>query len=200
MSVLINYNLTINGIAYDCEIGAVIQLDGTEQFDSGTIDIKNTTLATEFTEADDVVLTVGTKSFSLIVQADRVTRISQLYYDHTITLTEETAKLTKSYSVDRYFTINGTSLFTHNEILDRVRLTTPLGKSPLYTIATATQTALGINAPQKKFEGLNQFQIATDVMRGINAVPRLINGEMTHTYYNKINNPITLSNLIGWQK
>ena len=196
---MISYTLKVNGTNYACEIGAVIVLDGTETFDSGTIEIKNTTIANEFTEADDVIFTAGTKTFELIIQADKVERITNTIYDHTITLTEETAKLVKKYSVDRFFTLNGTSLFTHQEILNRVRTTTPFF-NPLFTIATATQTALGITAPQKKFEGMNLFQIATDVMRGINAVPRLSNGVLSHTPYNEINNPITLSNLIGWQK
>lgn len=197
---MIDYSITINGITRNCEVGAEITLDGTETFDSGTFEYKNSLLSNPFTEADDVVLTVGTKSFAMIIQADRVTKVNSTRYDHTVTLTEETAKLTKSYSVDRFFTLNGTSLFTHQQILDRVRTTTPLGKTPLYTISSATQTALGTASPQKKFEGLNQFQVATDVMRGISSVPRLINGELSHTPYNEINNLITLGSLIGWQK
>ena len=197
---MISYGLTINGDAYGFQIGGVIALDGTEEFDSGLIQVKHITKSTPFTEADDVVLTVGTKTFYLMIQADRVTKINETKYNHYITLTEETAKLVKRYSVDRFFTTNNGSLFTHYEIADRVRLTSNLGKTPNYTIATATQTALGTNSPQKKFEGMNEFQIHTDLMRGIKAVPRLINGVLNHSYYNEMNNPITLSSLKGWQK
>ena len=338
---MISYSLKINGTYYDCEIGATVVKDATEQFDSGTIVIKNSTVSSPFTEADDVNLTIGIsgsydqefdnsndfanwtlgnatldnsqsvpyinlpsnssainkvsvatslavdttytllinvlsntmtsnikfsslfsssvfnllagyegtvattfttdfsgtntfeiselsstdgeeivfrailiegdyedyfytlqeadfisvvetwlnvttytpsgREYGLILQADKVERVNATKYDHTLTLTEETAKLVKSYSVDRYFDLNEGALFTHQEILDRVRTTTPLGKTALYTIASATQTELGTNSPQKKFEGLNQFQIAVDVMRGIKAVPRLANGCLLYT-------------------
>lgn len=196
---MINYSLTIDGVSYDCEVGATVLLDGTEEFDSGTIEIKNIALATEFTEADKVVLVAGTKTFELIVQADKVDRITSTLYDHTVTLTEETAKLTKAYSVDRFFTTFGGALLSHYTMLNNVRLTTPFF-NPLFTINTSTVTALGTDAPQKKFEGMNVFQIATDIMRGIKSVPRLVNGVLEHTPYNEINNPITLSDLTGWQR
>ena len=197
---MISYVLEIDGSIYVAEIGAEISLDGTEEFDSGLLVIRNITKEEEFTEADDVRLLVGSKEFNLIVQADRVDRVTETKYDHTITLTEETAKLTKLYSGDRFYSLNGTDLFTHKEILEREIATSPIGGTFPYSVATATYTALDINSPQKKFEGLNFFEKVQDLMRGIKAVPRMTSGVITHNYYNKSNNPITLSTLTGWQK
>ena len=198
---MISYSCTIDGVSVDIEIGPVITLDGTEQFDNGQIVLKNTTREEPYTEADDVILTVDGFPYELMIQADRVEKISNTLYNHTITLTEFSAKLVKTYGQDMFFTLNGTSLWTHEEIAEIVRDRVPFQKTEKYGIVTGTLDALDTPSPQKKFEGLNLWQINVDIFRGIKAVPRLNRlNQLSHTFYNELNNPIMLSNLTGWQK
>ena len=199
---MISYLCTINGVNTAIEIGAVITLDGTEQFDNGSVVVKHTTREEPYTEADTVLIQVdGSKSFNLIIQADRVERIRDDLYNHYITLTEHSAKLTKYYGVDRYYSVNGSDLWTHKEIAEIERDTIRFGKDAPYSIQSSTLDVLDTPSPQKKFEGLNAWQRNVDIFRGIKAVPRLLpDRTLFHTFYNQLNNPITLDNLTGWQK
>lgn len=199
---MINYALTIDSVNYAFEIGANFTLDASENYDNGQLVIKNTTKSTPFTESDDVVLTIGTTSYYFIVQADKMEQITSTLYDHTITVLEHTAKLTKIYSPNRYFTVDSSGdLWTAYDMLNRIRLTSPFLKSQQFTISSATQTALNVDIAQKKFETKNLWEISRSILNTIDAIPRLTStGLLTHTKIDELNNAITLSNLIASQK
>jgi hypothetical protein len=199
---MISYSCTVNGSSVDIEIGVVVTLDGTEQFDNGQIVIKHSTREAPYTEADDVILTVDGFPYELMIQADRVQEITSTLFNHTITLTEFSAKMVKYYIQDKFFTFNSSGdLWTHKEVANIIYDIVPFQKQQFASIVTGTLDALDTPMPQKKFEGLNLWQIYVDLFRGIKAVPRLNRlNQLSHTYYNALNNPITLSNLTGWQK
>jgi len=199
--------ITINAVSWTdkLESGATLILDKSVNLDSGKVTLKHTTKPTPFTQFDDVIITIGSVTHTVIVQADKITQISQDIYTHEITLVELTGLLVKYIMADRFFsTKTDGTLYTYEEIVEILQDTVPFGKTNVWNVSSATLSALDIDAPEKKYENTNLLAALTEIFRGAKFVPRLIRigatNWLSHDKYNSKNNEITLSDLIGWSK
>lgn len=198
---MINLTLTIDGVSYVPEIPPNLVVDKKEAFDYGEIVIKHTTVENPFDEGAGVVIVVDGVTFEYRVDTDIVVQINEGVFNHTVTLIEPTAKLTKYITADRFMTVNsdGTPM-TYKQHLELLR-NAPLNGTKAFSIPTATSNFLDTTAVQKKYVNMNQLQSLTDLFRSKDAVPRLkLNGDLEYTLYNEKNQPITIGELTGQTK
>ncbi len=195
-------SFTIEGTTVYPEIGLTLGEDKTEAFDFGTLELKNTTTEDAYIFGDLVVAIIGSITKRYIVESDRVTKINSTKYDHLITLTEITAKLTKGIHADRFFTVKSDGdAYTLKEMAEILVETEPFAKTETFGITTGTLAALDVGGQEIKFQNQNTFQKLTRIFKNIKAVPRLdYTDSITHTYYNEKNNPISWGDLLSSNK
>ena len=193
---------TIEGGVVYPEIGLRIGEDKTEVFDDGEIELKNTTKSTAYIFGDYVKATIGDVEKEYIVEQDRITQVTDELTDHLITLTEFTAKLTKEIHTDRFFTVKSDGEpYSLAEIAEIIVATEPFGKTDLFRIEADTLTALDVPGRELKMKQRNVFQKYVQLFKNIKAVPRMDRRSIiSHTYYNSVNNPITIDDLMSSNK
>jgi len=179
-----------------------ITVDKTITLESGELVCKHLTKEEAFEPGDEVTIVVDSKTFHMIVDNDKVETIAVGVYNHTIALVEETAKLIKGVGADRYFSTSSTGAkITYKTQAEILRDTIPLNGAGLFTLPTATNTLLDVDAAEKKYENQHLLKSLQELFRSRNAVPRLLrNGQLTFDLYIDRNNPITFGSLFGQTK
>jgi len=198
ISVTLADTLTDLDISLHPESPISLTFDKTETLESGVLVCKHLTREDSFIEGDTVTIVIDAETFYFIIETDDVNEVAKDIFNHSVTIVEVTAKLTKYVGADRYFTLASQDYIDHLEI---IRETVPLNGNPAFNIPTATDTFLSTNASEKKYEGIHLYSNLIELFRSKNAVPRLLNnGDLTYNLYNEVNNPITLADLKGNRK
>ena len=112
--------------------------DGSEQFNIGTLTIKNSTQREAYPDFADVELTINSVVYEAIIQRDISTRTSPDIYEHKIALVEPVVKLSLYTMADRKYDTIGGAVITYEDQLDNILLTHNFGKSSPFTIHADT--------------------------------------------------------------
>ena len=190
MAITVN----INNTSVTATGSVVCEHNRREDLDYGQITVLSTREA-RYEVGDIVDITDGVLSHQYIVQSDVPVEQRAGLYEHDITLAEPIAYFNKVYPVDRSFTTVPAqtvrqvieTYITELEFYRDIKLT--LTDSALYS------TAL----PDKEYSGVNITTILYDIMRVIDAIPRItwvwetLSWTLTHELYTATGSAVDVS-------
>ena len=191
-------SVKIDTVPISIESGLEFVVDGGEEFNLGIMKLVNTTKRESYPDYADIEITVNSKVFEACIQKDLSKRTSIGVYNHDIVLAEPVIKLSQYVHPDRKFTTVGGSQITYLYQLEQVLLTLELGVTSPFTIHADTQILLSEIAVEKELSGGDLLTTATDILRGVGAVPTLsLDNVIGHELFGAQGNAITIGDIIA---
>lgn len=184
-------SVTIDGAPILIEQGTEYIVDGTEEFDLGTLLIVNSTQRATYPDYANVVMTFNSETINACIKQDTSTRTSvgtTDKYEHRIRLAELVIKLSQYPHADRLYTTKSGAKTTYLVHEQEILTTANYGRINPITIATATQTALNNSvalgydgADEKEYSGGDLLKTTVDVFRSLGLIPTLsLTNEIGH--------------------
>ena len=190
MAITVN----INNISVAVTGSVICERNRREDPDYGHIVIVSTREA-RYEVGDIVDITDGVLTFQYIVQADVPVEQKAGLYEHDITLAEAITYFNKVYPVDRSFTT--VPARTIREVL-----TAYIRELKFYheiTVALTDNAIYDTALPDKEYSGVNMTTVFYDVMRRIDAIPRItwswltMSWTLTHELYTASGSAVTVT-------
>ncbi len=191
-------NITIDSVSIAHEYPFEFLRDGTEEPNFGTIKLFNSSQRSPYPDYADVEVDINGTTYEAIIQKDLVTRTALGKYQHDIILAEVVLKLAGYIHPDRLFTTIDGSKITYLTQLEHILISVEMNATSPFTIASATQTILGVNADEKEYSGGDLLTTLTDMFRSVGAYPTLsLNNVIGHELIGDLGSQVTITNSIG---